>query len=638
MGKLILDKINSPDDLKEMTYEEMDILSKELRDFIINSISNTGGHLASNLGVVELTIALHYVFNSPKDKIVWDVGHQTYVHKILTGRKNDFNSLRQFNGLSGFPKRCESEHDCFETGHSSTSISAALGMARARDIYGDKSQNIAAIIGDGALTGGMAFEALNDAGHSNTNLIVILNDNEMSISKNVGALSKHLSKIRISSKYNRFKNRFENITLKIPFIGKGIIKATHAMKRGFKSLIVQGMLFEEMGFKYLGPIDGHDIKGLIEVLEHASSIKGPIIVHTVTQKGKGYKFAEKNPEDYHGVSSFVIETGKVIKKSDETFSEAFGNKLAELAEKDDKVVAITAAMTESTGLLNFMDKFPNRLFDVGIAEQHAVTLASGIASFDLKPYFAVYSTFLQRAYDQIIHDVCNQNLPVRLMIDRAGLVGEDGETHQGIFDINFLNQIPNMTILAPKDIEELKKMLEFSLDFNYPLAIRYPRGYSKNLYKSINKNPTVFDPLKWEYIIEGYDCCIISFGRMLETAFEAAEIVKKSGLNCSLINARTIKPLDYDMLDKIASKYRKCFVLEDNLVDGGLASIISSYVMKKEYDLVIKSMGILNEFVPQGNIEKLHSLLKLDKKSVAIEIERFYKGNIKENYGKIVSR
>lgn len=627
----LLDSIDAPEDIKAFTIEELNQLSQEIREFILNSVSHTGGHLASNLGVVELTVALHYIFNSPLDKFIWDVGHQSYIHKILTGRKHLFNSLRQSGGLSGFPKRNESIHDVFETGHSSTAISAALGIARARDINSIGHYHVIAIVGDGALTGGMAFEALNDVGNSKTNLIVILNDNEMSISHNVGALAGHLSKIRTSSKYNWFKKGIQNLLDKIPWVGGPTARGIELIKKGFKSLLVQGMIFEEMGFKYLGPIDGHNIKSLNSVLRQASKMEGPILIHVVTQKGKGYKFAEKNPEFFHGIPPFIMETGEAKQKDIQTFSGAFGEKLVELCRQDDRVVAITAAMLEPTGLSKFKEQFPNRIFDVGIAEQHAVTMAAGLASNGLKPYVAIYSTFLQRAYDQILHDVCIQDLPVRLAIDRAGLVGEDGETHQGVFDISYLNHIPNMTIFAPKNTYELRNMLDFTLSYEKPVAIRYPKGYT-NIppLSTSNDQKDWFNPFDWEILIRGDDCCILSFGRMLEVAIESAEILKELNIEAQVINSRCLKPLDNEILESIARSHTYWITLEDNVIAGGFGSAINNYKVLKGLDVRIMNLGIPDKFIPQGKVEQQLKLLSLDAIGVAHRIAHFLE-DIKEN-------
>lgn len=626
----LLNSIDKPMDLKALTLDEMDQLCKEIRAFILDSVSNTGGHLASNLGVVELTLALHYVFNSPIDKIIWDVGHQSYVHKILTGRKDMFTSLRQLGGLSGFPKPDESEHDIFGTGHSSTAISAALGIARARDIKDCDKHHVIAVVGDGALTGGMAFEALNDAGHTKTNLIVVLNDNEMSISQNVGALAGHLSKVRSSSKYNWFKKGIQKMLDGIPWIGKPIFRSIELIKRGFKSLLVHGMIFEEMGFRYLGPIDGHNINSLINVLGQASRMEGPVLIHVITQKGKGYEYAEKDPEFFHGVPPFTMETGRTKGIACETFSGAFGNKLVELAGKDDKVVAITAAMPESTGLIKFQERYPNRFFDVGIAEQHAVTMAAGLANSGLKPYVAIYSTFLQRAYDQILHDVCIQNLPVRFAIDRAGLVGEDGETHQGIFDISYLNHIPNLAIFAPKDTNELRDIMDFSLHVNGPIAIRYPKGYVNSSSLPYFENKTPFNPYDWETLVYGEDCCIFSFGKMLQVAIEAAELLKGLGINAQVVNTRCIKPLDEDTLQSLSMSHTHWITLEDNVLTGGFGSSIINYINNKGLDINMISLGIPDTFVPQGKVDQLIQLLHLDPNSVANRIKCFLHG-VKEN-------
>ncbi|HZJ83507.1 MAG TPA: 1-deoxy-D-xylulose-5-phosphate synthase [Clostridia bacterium] len=622
--------IGDPNDLKKLTIDQMYELSEEIRNFILNSISQTGGHLASNLGVVELTLALHYVFNSPEDKLVWDVGHQSYIHKILTGRGDMFDTLRQFGGLSGFPKPSESIHDAFGTGHSSTSISAALGIARARDIKAQNDSNVLAIIGDGALTGGMAFEALNDAGHSKTDLIVILNDNEMSISENVGALAGHLSKVRSSSEYNWFKKGVDNLLSKTPWVGKPIARGIEKVKRGFKSLLVHGMIFEEMGFKYLGPIDGHNINSLVKVLRQASKMDGPVLIHAITQKGRGYSFAEENPEFFHGVSAFATKTGKTKSQNAQTFSHTFGNKLVEMAQTDHKIVAITAAMLESTGLTKFKDRFPNRFFDVGIAEQHAVTMAAGLASSGLKPYVAIYSTFLQRAYDQILHDVCIQNLPVRFAIDRAGPVGGDGETHHGVFDISFLNHIPNMTIFAPKNPKELEEILELTISHDGPVAIRYPKGFVDVTMPDSPMDRPTLDPFSWETLIEGSDCCILSFGGMLDVSIRVSNILSKAGIKVQVVNARCIKPLDEKMLTTLFQSHTHWITLEDNVITGGFGSAVNQHAIEKKYHISIMNLGIPDKFIPQGETEEILKLLSLDPNNISSRIKVFLK-NIKEN-------
>lgn len=616
----LLDSINSPLDIKELNIEQLNVLSEEIRQFIIKNVSITGGHLASNLGVIEITLALHYVFDSPFDKIIWDVGHQAYVHKILTQRKDMFDSLRQYGGISGFPKRSESVHDIFETGHSSTSISAALGISRARDIKGEKGKVIA-VIGDGALTGGMAFEALNDAGHSKTDIIIVLNDNEMSISRNVGAVSAHLSKIRSSPKYSRMKKDVKSFLNWIPFIGKPMARGIERLKNSFKYLLVPGVIFEELGFTYMGPIDGHDIETLIRVIKRASNMHGPVLIHTVTKKGKGYYFAEKNPEKYHSIAPFNPCTGEVIKKNTKlTYSEVFGTKLLDIASKNDKIVAVTAAMPEGTGLKEFKSKFPSRFFDVGIAEQHAVTMAAGLAVGGLKPYVAIYSTFLQRAYDQILHDVCMQNLPVVFAIDRAGLVGKDGETHQGMFDISYLRHIPNITIMAPKNFLELEEMLDFSSSFNSPLAIRYPRGSDGILEES---QALPLNSLQWEMLKEGKSFIVlIAVGKMVDIAYQSAQILQEESIDVAVVNARIIKPLDEGFLTNLAKYYDVWLTLEDNVVKGGFGSSINEFIAQKGYNITMINYGLPDKFITHGDVNTLMENLGLDPKSIAWQIKR----------------
>lgn len=614
----VLDRYKSPSDIKLMSSKELQDLSEDIREFLIHSISKTGGHLASNLGVVELTISLYKVFNMEEDKVIWDVGHQSYVHKILTGRKEQFNSLRKFNGLSGFPKRCESKYDCFETGHSSTSISAGLGIARARDIK-KEDFNVISIIGDGALTGGMALEALNDLGFNKTKMIIILNDNQMSISQNVGGLSSYLSKLRVDPGYRKIKNDFNNTLEKVIF-GKNIVSSLNKIKDGIKQMIMPGMIFEEMGIKYLGPIDGHNIKEVSEVLSAAKDIDGPVIIHTLTQKGKGYEVAEDNPNKYHGVGPFNYESGEILgKSSGKTYSSAFGEEMISLAEKNDRVVAITAAMPDGTGLKNFSKIYKNRFFDVGIAEQHGATLAAGLASEGMKPVFAVYSTFLQRAYDQVIHDVCIQNLPVVFAIDRAGIVGEDGETHQGIFDISYLNLVPNITIIAPKCVEELKVMLRWAIDYNNgPVAIRYPRGGD---LKDIDICPmkTIYKG-KWEIIDEGEKVAIIATGKMVQHAIKVKEILESKGLNPKIINASFIKPLDYSIIEELVGENYNIITVEDNVITGGLGESILSYVNEINGKVNIKNLGFNDNFVPHGDLDNLYSMSNLHPEGIAEEI------------------
>ncbi len=565
----ILDRVNKPDDLKKLNLVEKEELAKEIREYILEVVSKNGGHLASNLGIVELTIALHSVFNLPQDKIIWDVGHQSYVHKIITGRKEQMKTLRKFEGLSGFPKISESEYDSFDTGHSSTSISVALGMARANALE-NKSDHIIAVIGDGSLTGGMAMEALNDAGSSNSNITVILNDNEMSISKNVGGIPALLTKIRVKKMYKRSNNCIKRFFNKVPLIGKPIVSLAHNIKRGIKQMVIPNMYFEDIGFTYLGPVDGHNLEELEKILEKSKNLEGPILIQVVTKKGKGYKFAEETPDKFHGISSFDLKTGELISKPKVDYSKVFGNKLVELASKDNKIVAITAAMKDGTGLKEFADKFPNRFFDVGIAEQHAVGMIAGMATAGLKPVFAVYSSFLQRGYDQLIHDVALEQIPVTICVDRAGIVGADGETHQGLFDLCFLNSIPNLIVMAPKDFKELEQMLEFAVNLDKPVVIRYPRG-GEGLNKFEQHTNIEFG--KSEIVKEGKDLTIVAIGKMVEKAKEVAELLKKDNIDAEIINARFLKPLDKEAILKSIEKTKNIATIEDGLIEGGLRKL-----------------------------------------------------------------
>ena len=562
----ILDKVNFPEDLKKLNITEKKQLADEIRKYILEIVSKNGGHLASNLGIVELTIALHSIFNCPKDKIIWDVGHQAYVHKILTGRKEQMKLLRKFEGLSGFPKTSESEYDSFDTGHSSTSISVALGMARARDLL-HKNNKIVAVIGDGALTGGMAVEALNDAASSKTNITVILNDNEMSISKNVGGMSSLLTKIRIKKTYNRSNNSVKRFFNKVPIVGKLIVNIAHKIKSGIKQAVIPNMYFEDIGFTYLGPVDGHNIEELENILHKSQNIEGPVLIHVITKKGKGYKYSEENPDKFHGISSFNIDTGKTLNKGEKDYSNVFGEKLVNLARMDEKIVAVTAAMKDGTGLKEFAKEFPNRFFDVGIAEEHACGLIAGMASSGLKPVFAVYSSFLQRGYDQLIHDIAIQNLPVTICIDRAGLVGADGETHQGLFDLAYLSHIPNFVIMAPKNFEELENMLEYAINLNRPVAIRYPRGGEENT--KFNKCEDI-NLGKAEIIKEGTDITIIAIGKMNERAIEVSNLLNKKNIDAEVINARFLKPLDKKTIIQSIEKTKKVVTIEDGILKGGL--------------------------------------------------------------------
>ena len=609
----ILENFNDMNTVKAMTIEELNTFSEEIRSFLIEKVSKTGGHLASNLGVVELTLSLYNVFDLEKDKLIWDVGHQSYVHKILSGRKDKFDTLRNFGGLSGFPKKEESKYDIFETGHSSTSISAAVGMARARDLKGE-DYSVIAIIGDGALTGGMAFEALNDVGFKKTKMTILLNDNEMSISKNVGGLSKYLSELRIDPTYNKIKKEINSTLGKIPTVGKGMVSSIHKLKNGIKQVMIPGMLFEHMGIKYLGPIDGHDIKEVSKVLKLAKKIDGPVVIHVVTKKGKGYEFAEKEPHKFHGVGPFNCCSGELGCSSNESYADAFGEQITHLAKDNKSIVAITAAMPEGTGLETFSKEFPSRFFDVGIAEQHAVTMAAGMATQGLKPIFAVYSTFLQRAYDQILHDVCLQKLPVVFAIDRAGIVGQDGETHQGVFDLSYLSHIPNMTIMAPKSVSELKSMLVFAVKQDYPIAIRYPRGGDNcNIQMSAIEN---FKKGKWEIIFHGGKIALIATGKMVQNAILVREKLNKIGVDATVINACFIKPIDKALILELVEKKYSIVTIEDNVVHGGLGSLVLEYINSLNVKNRVINLGFKDEFITHGTVDILYKLHKLDVEGI----------------------
>ncbi|GAA0124732.1 MULTISPECIES: 1-deoxy-D-xylulose-5-phosphate synthase [Clostridium] len=611
-----LDNYSDFNSIRYMDLNELNEFASEIRQFLIEKVSVTGGHLASNLGIVELTISLFNVFDFNKDKIVWDVGHQSYVHKVLTGRKEMFGTLRQFDGLSGFPKRDESQYDFFNTGHSSTSISAALGMARARDLKKQDS-SIIAVIGDGALTGGMAMEALNDVGDNKSKLIIILNDNEMSISKNVGGVSSYLSEIRLDSGYNKLKTGVTTKLEKIPTVGKGMVNSIHKIKGGIKQIFVPGMFFEDMGIKYLGPIDGHNIKEMSKVLKMAKNFNGPVIIHTITKKGKGYPFAEKAPHKFHGVGPFNSCNGKINGSSGKSYSAAFGDEMINIAKDNPDVVAITAAMPEGTGLGGFAKQFPQRFFDVGIAEQHAVTMAAGMAVSGLKPVFAVYSTFLQRGYDQVLHDVALQNLPVVFAIDRAGIVGQDGETHQGIFDLSYLSHIPNMTIVSPKCVDELNVMLNFAVTANYPVAIRYPRGGDMaNVHLSPIKN---MEKGKWE-VLQGIKgkIAILATGKMVQHAIIAKEQLLQNNIDCTVINSCFIKPIDTNLIDKLINDGINMVVtVEDNIINGGLGDLVLQYINKKNYNSTkVINLGFDDEFIPHGSVDMLYKTYGLDPKGI----------------------
>lgn len=600
----ILEKIAQPRDLKYLSYGELELLAQELREEIIDIVSSNGGHLAPNLGVVELTLALHRIFDSPSDKIIWDVGHQCYVHKLVTGRQKEFTTLRLFQGMSGFPKRSESPHDCFETGHSSTSISAAVGFAKARDLQ-QEDYDVIAVIGDGAMTGGMAFEALNHAGHSNTKMIVVLNDNEMAIAENVGAMSFYLNRLRTDPRYDRSKEEFESILKKIPGIGSRMFKVAERAKDGLKYLLVPGMLFEELGFTYLGPVNGHDQRALEEVFEQAKKVKEPVLIHVLTQKGKGYPPAERNPAMFHGVGPFNKSTGEIIKKpAPPTYTQVFGETLCQLAEKDPRIVAITAAMPSGTGLNLFAEKFPERFFDVGIAEQHAVTFSAGLAFGGAKPVVSIYSTFYQRAYDQVLHDVCLQQANVVLAIDRAGVVGDDGPTHHGVFDISFLRIIPNLTFMAPKDENELRHMLYTAMEIEGPVALRYPRsvGQGVELAEELQELPLG----KAEVIREGKDVTIIGVGPMVNTCLAAAAELQQRGVEATVINLRFINPLDRETILRYARLSKRVITVEDHVLAGGMGSAVMEVLVDEGLDDVIVERLGYEDYVDQGAISILH--------------------------------
>ena len=623
----VIDNINTTKDLKRLTYKEKKELSKEIRDLIINTVSETGGHLASNLGAVELTIAIHSIFDTPKDKVIWDVGHQTYVHKILTGRKEKIRTLRKLNGLAGFPKTTESEYDVFDTGHSSTSISAALGMARARDLKGEK-ENIIAVIGDGALTGGMALESLNDAGCSNTNLIVILNDNEMSIAKNVGGISNFLTRVRTKKLYNKSNRYIKKTVSKIPKVGNKIIKLVRRLKYSIKQLIIPNMLFEDLGFKYLGPVDGHDIEDLEEIFKKAKDLEGPILIHVLTKKGKGYEPAEKNPDKFHSTSSFDIATGKSNKEKSDDYSKVFGKKLIELAEKNEKIVAITAAMTDGTGLAEFSQKFPKRFFDVGIAEQHGLTMAAGMAANGLKPVISIYSSFYQRGYDQVIHDICMQNLPVVMCVDRAGIVGNDGETHQGLYDMAFFRLIPNITIMAPKDFKELEKMLELAVNLNSPVVIRYPRGREEKLKFDNNKDIEIgkSEIIYGSKLEDKKDINIICIGKMVAKGVEVAKRLEAENIHTRVINARFLKPFDIE-IGKMILGVPYCITIEDGCSIGGLGTTVKEIITEQNLQNVkIKSFAYPDEYIIHGSISELEEIYKMDSDSIFKETLKMIRG------------
>lgn len=622
---MIIESIAEPADLRGLSPAELEALAGEIRKLLIETVSRTGGHLAPNLGVVELTLALHLVFNSPHDKIVWDVGHQCYVHKLLTGRRDRFATLRQYGGLSGFPKVRESMHDCFETGHSSTSISAALGLALARDLNRE-NHAVIAVIGDGAMTGGMSFEAMNHAGHIGTRLIVILNDNEMSIANNVGALSGYLNRLRTDPLYYKSKGEIEELLRRIPRVGPKMVKTVERFKDSLKYLLMSGMLFEELGFTYLGPVDGHDLTALRQVLERARRVNGPVLVHVKTTKGKGYPPAEKNPDTYHGIGRFDIDTGEPYADGTApSFAKAFGDCMLRLGEAHPELVAITAAMPDGTGLREFAKRFPDRFFDVGIAEQHAVTLAAGLARAGCLPVVAIYSTFLQRAYDQIVHDVALQGLPVIFAIDRAGIVGDDGETHQGIFDLSYLRPIPGLVLMAPKDQNELAAMLTSAVAYGKPTAIRYPRGAGRAAF--VDEWQPYLEPGRGEVLRQGNDLAILALGPHVYSALEAAELLAAQGCSATVINCRFVKPLDEVLILEWAERTGQVLTVEENVLAGGFGSSVLELLSGAGFKGECACMGIPDCFVPHGERSLLCGLYGLDAGGIVSYIQEHFRGS-----------
>lgn len=610
---MILERINHPGDIRKIRPEKYEQLAAEIRQFLIESVSKTGGHLASNLGVVELTMALHLVFSPPKDKIIWDVGHQAYTHKLLTGRRQQFDTLRTYGGMSGFPKRKESSCDCFDTGHSSTSVSAGLGIAKARDLSGQRF-SVVSVIGDGSLTGGMAYEALNNASSLKTNFIIVLNDNTMSISPNVGGISSFLAKLRTSSHYNELKSNVTNSITSIPRVGQNLYTHISNTKKTIKQAFVKGgMLFEDMDITYLGPFDGHDIDQLVEVFRQARKVQGPVLVHVLTQKGKGYAPAEENPSRYHGVAPFYVPTGDVRDSAARSYTDIFGEHLALLGEENRNVLAITAAMMEGTGLGAFANIFPERFFDVGIAEQHAVTYAAGLASQGYHPVVAIYSSFLQRSYDQILHDVCLQDLPVTFAVDRAGLVGCDGETHQGIFDLSYLLSIPNMTVFAPKNAWELRASLEFAVAFEHPFAIRYPRGAAWEGLAGYEM-PVEYGKAEWIYR-EG-EICLLAIGSMVQTAVEVHDRLHTIAHECSVINLRFASPIDYEAVRKAAGTHQLLAVMEENVASGGVGEHIQAWMMQNRINTRIIRISLPDSYIEHGSVECLKQHVGIDARSV----------------------
>ena len=620
---MFLEKIEKTNDIKQIGSENYDVLAEEIRQFLIQSISVTGGHLGSNLGAVELTMALHLSLDLPEDKIIWDVGHQSYTHKILTGRREGFVNLRKYGGMSGFPKRKESDCDSFDTGHSSTSISAGLGMVKARDIKGERN-TIVSVIGDGSLTGGMAYEALNNASRLETNFIIILNDNNMSISENVGGVSKYLNNIRTADMYLDLKEGVYNSLHGKSKYGDKVVSQIRRAKSSFKHLVVPGMLFEDMGITYLGPVDGHDIPAMMRMMKEAKKIKGAVLIHTITQKGKGFGPAERHPARFHGAEPFDIETGIPSKlRAKANYTDIFSTVMCKLGQRDENVVAITAAMPDGTGLKRFRNMYPDRFFDVGIAEEHAVTFAAGLAAGGLKPIVAIYSSFLQRAYDQILHDVCIQNLPVIFAIDRAGLVGSDGETHQGIFDLSYLSSIPNMHIMAPKNKWELSDMIKFAVAFEAPIAIRYPRGEAFDGLKEY-REPIVYG--KSENLYEEEDITLFAVGSMVKVALDVREQLKEKGYSCSLTNARFVKPIDEEAIKQACKEHKLIVTLEENVASGGYGEKVRAYVDSLNVSTKVLNIAIPDEYVEHGNVDLLKQEVGIDADSVLKKIVTAYIG------------
>lgn len=616
---MILEKIKEANDVKQLSLSECEQLAQEIRDFLIQSLSETGGHLASNLGVVELTIALHRFLHFPEDKLVWDVGHQAYTHKILTGRKEQFATLRKTGGLSGFPKRKESDCDAFDTGHSSTSISAGLGLVQARDLKGENYQ-VVSVIGDGALTGGMAYEALNNAAELKKNFIIILNDNEMSITRNVGGMSSYLDHIRMAAPYTELKMGVTNALKKIPKVGDGMVDALHKTKSSIKQLVIPGMLFENMGLTYLGPVDGHDMRQLGKVLQEAKRKQGPVLIHVLTEKGRGYEPAMRHPARFHGAAPYEVETGLPKSNGNPSYTDIFSTVMRKFGDREPDVVAVSAAMVPGTGLKRFGNMFPERLFDVGIAEEHAVTFAAGLALGGLRPVVAIYSSFLQRAVDQILHDVCMQNLPVVFAVDRAGLVGSDGETHHGCFDLSYLSMMPNMTVMAPKNKWELSDMLKFAIRQKSPVAIRYPRGEA---YTGLEDYRAPIEMGKAEILEKGKEIAILAVGNMVRTAVQVTENLRNCGYEPTLVNMRFVKPLDMDLLEILREDHSLIVTMEENVKSGGFGEQVMTYYGSRLHSPAVRIVAIEDQFVPHGSVEDLMHQQQMDSASVTERILRW---------------